>query len=127
MTTRPPGRQTARRPVPITAQQVADLADCRCSLLPGTHQALHCAQRREAADVAAETVPCWFGCGYFATSEADLNEHEAGCEQADLRETTFDASTEEFLAALDELAARGQAPRRARLVGRDQRNGGVQS
>jgi hypothetical protein len=36
-------RHTSRRPVPITDEQARELADCRCRVLEGTHQALHCA------------------------------------------------------------------------------------
>lgn len=51
MTTRHRSRQAtrpARRAVPITRDEYEQLVDCRCSLLTGTHQALHCAQIRES-------------------------------------------------------------------------------
>jgi hypothetical protein len=41
-------RHAPRRPVPITDEQARELADCRCRLLTGTHQALHCALIRAA-------------------------------------------------------------------------------
>lgn len=33
-------------------------------------------------DAVSHTVPCGFGCGYLADSEADLDEHEAECDNA---------------------------------------------
>lgn len=76
---------------------------------------------------APESVPCWFGCGYLATSESDLNTHEDGCEQADLNPPTFYGSTEEFLADMDALAGDTPTPRPARSVRkRRDRSGGAQ-
>jgi hypothetical protein len=45
MTTRhrPRQRPTSRRAVPISDADAAQLRDCCCSRLPGTHQAGHCA------------------------------------------------------------------------------------
>lgn len=42
-------RRRAPRSVFVTAAEYAMLVDCRCRLLPGTHQALHCALLREQA------------------------------------------------------------------------------
>lgn len=39
-------------------------------------------RRVTTSDAAPETVPCGFGCGYLALSEADLNGHEAQCDNA---------------------------------------------
>lgn len=46
---RPRRTSTARRSVEITLAEYLAVIDCRCRLLPGTHQALHCALLREQA------------------------------------------------------------------------------
>ena len=37
--------------------------------------------REPTPDAGAHTVFCGWGCGYLATSETELDEHEAGCDQ----------------------------------------------
>lgn len=77
----PPDRVALRRVVSAAQQAAAVLdIDLPAAIAAKLDVIFTRGWRESAADGEPDTVPCGFGCGYLADSEADLDAHEAGCD-----------------------------------------------